>query len=93
MIASKNAIHSATVTTNTLATPEGVYCSAQTTNELPLVRSRTPTIASTRQSAARRGKWSPSASATAASRPPAIMKRSPANRNGGSTPTPIRMAR
>src|SRR5574342_525136 len=39
---SKNAIQRATVTTNTLVTPEGVYCSAQTTKALPPASSRTP---------------------------------------------------
>src|SRR6266576_390358 len=65
MIASKNAIHSATVTTKMLATPDAVYCSAQTTNALPPESSRTPTM----------------------------KNRRPANRNGGSTPTPTRIAR
>src|SRR5256886_5132199 len=43
MIASKNAIHSATVTTKMLAMPDAVYCSAHTTNALPPASSRTPT--------------------------------------------------
>src|SRR2546430_14497609 len=93
MIASKNAIHSATVTTKMLATPDAVYCSAQTTNALPPESSRTPTIAWVRQSPRRLGSVSPSASAAVSSTRPAMKNRRPANRNGGSTPTPTRIAR
>jgi len=93
MIASKNAIHSATVTTKMLATPEGVYCSAQTTNAFPPASSRTPTIAWVRQSTSRFGSVSPSASTTLSSSRPAMRKRRPANRKGGRTPTPTRIAR
>src|SRR5437588_2479191 len=92
MIASKNAIHSATVTTKMLATPDAVYCSAQTTNALPPESSRTPTIAWVRQSPRRLGSVSPSASAAVSSTRPAMKNRRPANRNGGSTPTPTRIA-
>src|SRR5436853_7456195 len=93
MIASKNAIHSATVTTKMLATPDAVYCSAQTTNALPPESSRTPTIAWVRQSPRRLGSVSPSASAAVSSTRPAMKNRRPANRNGGSTPTPTRIPR
>ncbi len=93
MIASKNAIHSATVTTKMLAMPEAVYCSAQTTNALPPANSRTPTIAWVRQSTRRLGSVSPSARTTLSSSRPAMRNRRPANRNGGRTPTPTRMAR
>jgi hypothetical protein len=93
MIASKNAIHRATVTTKMLATPDVVYCSAQTTNALPPMSSNTPTIACVRQSARRRGKRSPKASAPPSSTSPAVQKRRPANRNGGSSVTPILIAR
>src|SRR5256885_16149401 len=93
MIASKNAIHSATVTTKMLAMPDAVYCSAQTTNALPPDSSSRPTIAWVRQSPSRLGSVSPSASAAASSTRPAMKNRRPANRNGGSTPTPTRIAR
>ena len=93
MTASKNAIHSATVTTKMLATPDAVYCSAHTTNALPPVSSSTPTTACVRQSVSRRGSRSPSASAAASRMAPAQRNRSPANKNGGSSPTPILMAR
>ena len=93
MIASKNAIHSATVTTKMLAIPDAVNCSAHTTNALPPASSRMPTIACVRQSTNRRGSLSPNASTTASSSVPAIRNRNPAKRNGGSTDTPTRMAR
>ena len=92
-IASKNAIHNATVTTKMLATPDGVYCSAHTTNAFPPARRNSPTMTSVRQSTALRGARSPNASAPAKRITPAMKNRSPANKNGGSSPTPTRMAR
>ena len=93
MIASKNAIHRATVTTKMLAVPDGVYCSAHTTNAFPPASNSRPTIPWVRQSERRRGSLSPSASASPSTSSPATRKRSPANRNGGSSPTPTLMAR
>src|SRR6185503_10296493 len=91
-IASNNAVHIATVTTKMLAMPEPMYCSDQTTNALPPASSMRPTIASVRQSL-RLGSGSPSARAMTNSRKPAMKKRSPANKNGGSSVTPTLIAR
>src|SRR3989440_8238673 len=93
MTASKNAIHRATVTTKMLAVPDAVYCSAQTTKALPPPSNSTPTIAWVRQSDRSRGSLSPNARANPSNSTPATRKRSPANRNGGSSPTPTLMAR
>ena len=92
MTASKNAVQIATVTTKMLAIPDAMYCSDHTTNALPPASSSTPTIASVRQSL-RRGSASPSARAMPNSSRPAMRKRRPANKNGGSSMTPTLIAR
>ena len=91
--ASKNAAHSGTAATNTLAAPDSTCCSAQTTTALPPSRRKTPVIAFTRQSRQRRGSRSPVATTMPASRSPAIRKRTPAKSIGGRCITPTRMAR
>jgi hypothetical protein len=77
-----------------LAVPESTYCSAQTTSPLPAQSRSTPASARVPQSARRVGSASfLKSSATPPSRSPAVTKRTPAMRNGGSDSTPTRMAR
>jgi hypothetical protein len=75
-----------------LAVPDSIYCSAHTTSPLPNTSRNVPVTIRVFQSWRRTGAFSPNASASPASSPPAIRKRTPAIRNGGKCSTPIRMA-